>query len=210
MAATGNPALHPPATECRSRDIMLVINPIRHKLLTRPEEIADRVNEITFKRRLVAGNARHRFRQAYCRVIQARWVAVQGRAGCTTDGGGEVLDGYSALDQGQGFTLLDPCLARSGRAARANGWPGAARCWASNAVSILWRRTGRPALARGRPRPLLFTARPALNPACAAAQSRRSAGNKITSRDAQLSVSIINRSMRRCRSRRSAAVFQRG
>ena len=53
---TGNPALHPLLYECQSRDIMLVqINPIqRDKLPTKPGEIADRVNEITFNAGLVA------------------------------------------------------------------------------------------------------------------------------------------------------------
>ena len=53
---TGNPALHPLIYQCKSRDIILVqVNPIqRDELPTRPGEIVDRVNEITFNAALVA------------------------------------------------------------------------------------------------------------------------------------------------------------
>ncbi|RYX97858.1 MAG: patatin-like phospholipase family protein [Comamonadaceae bacterium] len=53
---SGNPAIHPLIYNCKSRDIVLVqINPLRRENLpTRPEEIMDRLNEITFNGPLVA------------------------------------------------------------------------------------------------------------------------------------------------------------
>ena len=53
---SGNPAIHPLIYNCKSRDIMLVqINPLRREALpTRPEDIMDRVNEITFNFPLIA------------------------------------------------------------------------------------------------------------------------------------------------------------
>ena len=53
---SGNPAIHPLIYQCSSRDIVLVqINPIqRSKLPKKPNEIMDRVAEITFNAALIA------------------------------------------------------------------------------------------------------------------------------------------------------------
>lgn len=53
---SGNPAIHPLIYRCQSRDIVLVqINPIRRAALpTRPNEIMDRITEITFNAALIA------------------------------------------------------------------------------------------------------------------------------------------------------------
>ncbi|MDW5443708.1 patatin-like phospholipase family protein [Polaromonas sp. SM01] len=53
---SGNPAIHPLIFRCDSRDIVLVqINPIkRDELPTKPGEIMDRINEITFNASLIA------------------------------------------------------------------------------------------------------------------------------------------------------------
>ena len=53
---SGNPAIHPLIYRCQSRDIVLVqINPIlRDALPTKPNEIMDRMTEITFNAALIA------------------------------------------------------------------------------------------------------------------------------------------------------------
>ncbi|MDP1739916.1 patatin-like phospholipase family protein [Polaromonas sp.] len=53
---SGNPAIHPLIYRCQSRDIVLVqINPIQRAALpTRPNEIMDRMTEITFNAALIA------------------------------------------------------------------------------------------------------------------------------------------------------------
>ncbi|MFI5444760.1 patatin-like phospholipase family protein [Polaromonas sp. UC242_47] len=53
---SGNPAIHPLIYHCDSRDIVLVqINPIRRdELPTKPGEIMDRINEVTFNAALIA------------------------------------------------------------------------------------------------------------------------------------------------------------